>query len=124
MPGFTMTNSIRSPPEILGIVVSPVNSPGDSNVQLGLRTTMLMKTMQSTKRNTHTELRELFENQIYYFKAKSMMPCFSKEGKRKWYPKSTVVALTLRQILDSIRKHMVCGYSKKTGNPKACNRIY
>lgn len=49
-------------------------------MQLGLRTTMLMKTMQSTKRNTHTELRELFENQIYYFKVKSMMP-FSKEGK-------------------------------------------
>ena len=57
-----MTNSIRSPPEILGIVVSIVNSPGDSNVQLGLRTTMLIETMQSTKRNTHTELRELFEN--------------------------------------------------------------
>ena len=57
-----MTNSIRSPPEILGIVVSLVNSPGDSNVQLGLRTTMLIETMQSTKRNTHTELHELFEN--------------------------------------------------------------
>jgi len=57
-----MTNSIRSPPEILGIVVSLVNSPGDSNVLLGLRTTMLVETMQSSKRNTHTELRELFEN--------------------------------------------------------------
>lgn len=57
-----MTNSIRSPPEILGIVVSLVNSPGDSNVLLGLRTTMLIETMQSSKRNTHTELRELFEN--------------------------------------------------------------
>lgn len=91
-----MTNSIRSPPEILGIVVSLVNSPGDSNVHLELRTTVLMETIQSTKRNTHTELRELFENQIYDFKAKSMMPCFSKEGKRKWYPKSTVVAMTLR----------------------------
>lgn len=102
-----MTNSIRSPSEILEIVVSLVKSPGDSNVQPGLRNTRLMETIMPTKGNKCKEFPELFENQIYCFKTTSILSCFSKEG--KVIHKTTVVALTLKQILDPERKHTVCG---------------
>lgn len=71
-----MTNSIRSPSEILETVVNLIKSPGDSNVQPGLRTTGLMETTQPTKGNM--QFPELF---VYCFKALSMLSCFSKEGK-------------------------------------------
>lgn len=54
-----MTNTITSPSEILGIFASLVKSPGDSTVQIRLRTTGLMKTIQSTKENMHKEFTEL-----------------------------------------------------------------
>lgn len=122
--GLTMTNTITSPSEILRIVVSLVKSPGDSTVQIGLRTTGLIKTIQPTKKNMHKEFTELFENKIYSV-LKLHLCCFAFQRRgSKWYTEFTVVALTLRQILDPVRKHTVCGYWKKTGNPRASNRIY
>lgn len=78
-----MTNSIRSPSEILGIVVSLIKSPGDSIVQPGLRTTGLMETIQPTKGNMHKEFPELSENQIYsVLKLHLCSPAFPKRGEK------------------------------------------
>lgn len=101
-----MTNTITSPSEILGIDVSLVKSPGDSIVQIGLRTTGLMKAIQPTKKNMP---KEFTENKIYF--VLKLHLCYSAFQKRrsKWYTESTVVVLTLRQILDPVRKHTVCG---------------
>lgn len=55
-----MTNSIRSPSEILETVVNLIKSPGDSNVQPGLRTTGLMETAQPTKGNMQSFLNSLY----------------------------------------------------------------
>lgn len=38
-----------------------------------------------------------------------------QEGKRKWYTEFTVVALTLRQILDPVRKIRFVGIERKQG---------
>lgn len=101
-----MTNSNRSPSEILGIVVSRVKSPGDSNVQPGLRNTRLMETILSRETSAKSFLNFL-KTKYIVLKLHLYCPAFPKRG--KWYTKSTVVALTLRQILDPERKHTVYG---------------
>lgn len=78
-----MTNTITSPSEILRIVVSLVKSPGDSTVQIGLRTSGLIKTIQPTKKNMHKEFTELFENKIYsVLKLHLCSSAFQKRGSK------------------------------------------
>lgn len=105
-----MTDTITSPSEILGIFASLVKSPGDSTVQIRLRTTGLMKTIQPKPRKTCIKNLLNSENKIYPV-LKLHLCCSAFQKRRsKWYTESTVVALTLRQILDPVRKHTVCGY--------------
>lgn len=107
-----MTNSIRSPSEILETVVNLIKSPGDSNVQPGLRTTGLMEKTQQTKGNMKS-----FLNSLYIALKLYLCVLLFQRGKRKWYTKCTVVALILRQILNPVRKHTSLWVLKENREP-------
>lgn len=104
-----MINTITSLSETLRIVVSLVKSPGDSTVQIGLRTTGLIKTIEPTKKNMHKEFTELFETNYICFKATSMLFCFPKEGIKVLH-RIYSCRTDPQQSLDPVRKHTVCGY--------------